>query len=134
MCLLELPCTMGQPRLPPGGRASELSPGRRASVCEVAGLEDNGGATSAAIVPRPPGYDGGSVRRRLLNLLAIVSTLLVLAVVAIWVRSYWRDDVGGFEMGGVGAGAGSCRGPLPGAAFSLQGEPPGSPPPPRAGG
>ena len=33
------------------------------------------------------------MRRRLFNLLAMVSLVLCVATVALWVRSYWRSDL-----------------------------------------
>jgi len=52
------------------------------------------------------------VTRRLLNLLTALSLLLCVAVVALWVRSYWRYDLTGARLGGAVALVGSYRGHL----------------------
>src|SRR5687768_14337477 len=44
-----------------------------------------------------PGMRTSPMKRRLLNLLTALSLLLCVAVVALWVRSYWRADVLGYE-------------------------------------
>jgi len=36
--------------------------------------------------------------RRVVNILTVLSALLCLAVVALWVRSYWRSDAFGFQQ------------------------------------
>jgi hypothetical protein len=55
----------------------------------------------------------GRVKRRLLNLLTLVSLLLFVAVTALWVRSYWfRDDATVMHRGrllGFGSGRGTCN-------------------------
>ena len=47
--------------------------------------------------------------RRLLNLLTALSLLLCVAVVALWVRSYFVTEVAGWGRVGHGAGAGRLR-------------------------
>ena len=42
------------------------------------------------------------MKRRLLNFLTVLSLLLCVAVMALWVRSYWRGDRVGYRWAGAG--------------------------------
>jgi len=49
------------------------------------------------------GYDA-TLRRRLTNLLTVLSALLLVAVAGLWVRSYWRYD----QVNWFGVDNGAC--------------------------
>ena len=50
------------------------------------------------------------MKRRLLNLLTALSLLLCVAVCVLWVRSYWRYDLAGWDARSVAPILGSYRG------------------------
>src|SRR4051794_33104170 len=79
------------PRLP-------LRPPRHAGA--MPGMRHGGGARDG----------GGGMRRKLFTLAAGVSAVLLLAVAALWVRSYWVSDTWDREEPGVGVNVGSSRG------------------------
>jgi hypothetical protein len=66
------------------------------------------------------------MRRRLLNLLTVLSVLVCVAAVALWVRSYWRYDLGSVAIGYEEVGYHSLRGHLMGFWSSHIGQRPES--------